>query len=93
MIKHFKSKVSHKLFLLERASSLPFSIQRPATRKLWMLDSARDLRDLRSPPSNHLEKLVGKYSGKYSIRINRQWRIVFRWEGGHAYEVEIIDYH
>lgn len=93
MIKDFRSRVTQKLFSRERVPSLPFSIQRSALRKLYLVDSARDLRDLRSPPSNHLEKLCGDYRGKYSIRINRQWRLVFRWKGGHAYEVEIVDYH
>ena len=64
-----------------------------ARRKLRMLDQAQELRDLRSPPGNRLEALKGRRSGQYSIRINRQWRICFRWYGGDAYDVEIVDYH
>lgn len=62
-------------------------------RKLWMLDAAVALNDLRVPPGNRLEKLSGKYAGRHSIRINDQWRICFRWEDGNAHSVEIIDYH
>ena len=62
-------------------------------RKLWMLDAATVLQDLRVPPGNRLEKLAGRYSHLHSIRINDQWRIRFRWNDGNASEVEIIDYH
>lgn len=58
-----------------------------------MLNNAANLQDLRVPPSNHLEKLSGNLNGFYSIRVNIQWRIIFKWEGGNAYEVKIIDYH
>jgi toxin HigB-1 len=58
-----------------------------------MIDNSKKLDDLRIPPSNHLEKLSGDKKGTYSIRINKQWRICFEWEGDHAYELEIIDYH
>jgi len=58
-----------------------------------MLHAAISINDLRSPPSNHLEKLTGKRGGEYSIRINDQWRICFVWKSGHAYEVGIEDYH
>jgi proteic killer suppression protein len=58
-----------------------------------MLNSARTLQDLRSPPANRLEKLSGDRSGQYSIRINDQWRVCFEWREGDAYEVEIVDYH
>jgi toxin HigB-1 len=62
-------------------------------RKLWILDAAANLSELRIPPSNHLEALHGDRSGQHSIRITRQWRICFRWDDGNAYEVEIVDYH
>ncbi|MBI3351093.1 MAG: type II toxin-antitoxin system RelE/ParE family toxin [Nitrospirae bacterium] len=62
-------------------------------RKLWMIHAARDLNELRVPPSNHLEALKGDQKGQYSIRVNKQWRICFRWFEGNACEVEIIDYH
>lgn len=93
MIKGFKDKEARKLFERERSRRIPSSIQRLAMRKLWMLDAAVGINDLRIPPSNHLESLRGKYKGKYSIRINKQWRICFNGHGGDAYNVEIIDYH
>jgi proteic killer suppression protein len=58
-----------------------------------MINNAVDLNDLRIPPAYHLEKLSGDLAGLFSIRINRQWRIIFNWEGGNAYNVEILDYH
>jgi proteic killer suppression protein len=64
-----------------------------AIRKLDMLNAARDLRDLLAPPGNRLEALKGDLDGKHSIRVNDQWRIVFRWESGDAHDVEILDYH
>lgn len=66
---------------------------RPAYRKLLLLDAAEKLNDLKIPPGNHLEKLSGDLSGKYSIRINNQWRIVFNWSGNNCYNVQITDYH
>ncbi len=68
-------------------------IQRLAMRKLWMLHAVKDQRELRIPPSNHLEALKGDRKGQYSIRINKQWRICFKWLEGNAYDVEIVDYH
>ena len=68
-------------------------MQGPALRKLRMLNNARSLQDLRSPPGNRLEKLKGNRAGQYSIRINDQWRICFVWRSGDAFEVEIADYH
>lgn len=64
-----------------------------ALRKLFLLDAAEKLEDLRIPPGNQLERLAGDRKGQYSIRINDQWRVCFRWEEGDAYEVEIVDYH
>jgi len=64
-----------------------------ALRKLRMLHRSVTLNDLRSPPANHLEKLRGDLAGLYSIRINDQWRILFAWKRGDAYDVEIVDYH
>lgn len=69
------------------------AFQAQAERKLQMLDSADTIDDLRSPPGNHLEKLSGDRLGRWSIRINNQWRICFRFENGNAYDVEIVDYH
>jgi proteic killer suppression protein len=69
------------------------SIQQVALRKLRMINNAASINDLMIPPANHLKKLSGDRSGLWSIRINDQWRICFRWEDNNAYEVEIIDYH
>jgi proteic killer suppression protein len=72
---------------------IPTDIRSVAERKLDMLNAATELRDLRAPPSNRLEALKGDLKGKHSIRINDQWRVLFRWEAGDAHDVEIIDYH
>jgi proteic killer suppression protein len=77
----------------EQTRDFPYEIQHVARRKLRMLNSSQNLTDLRIPPSNRLEKLSGKLRAYYSIRINDQWRIIFKWENNHAKEVEIIDYH
>ena len=68
-------------------------MQRRAHKKLVMLDASSDLRDLRLPPSNRLEKLLGNRVGQFSIRINNQYRVCFQWRDGDAYQVEIVDYH
>jgi proteic killer suppression protein len=93
MIKSFKSKETEKIFFREYSLKLPHSIQKTALRKLWMIDAAQLINDLRVPPANHLEKLKGNRHGQYSIRINEQWRICFKWQQNDAYDVEIIDYH
>lgn len=69
------------------------AILRVALRKLDMIDAATTVETLRVPPGNHLEKLEGDKEGTWSIRINDQWRICFKWEGSNAFEVEIVDYH
>ena len=74
-------------------SKLPSNILKVAYRKLLIIDAADRIDDLRIPPGNHLEKLSGNLFGKYSIRINNQWRIVFSWKENNAFEVEIADYH
>ena len=76
-----------------RLRSLPHDLQKAALRKLDALNASGSLLDLRSPPSNHLESLKGDLIGRYSIRINDQWRLVFRFEDSNAYDVEMIDYH
>jgi toxin HigB-1 len=68
-------------------------VQHIALRKLLILDAAEALQDLASPPGNRLEKLAGSRQGQYSVRVNDQWRICFRWERGDAYEVEVTDCH
>ena len=76
-----------------RVKKLPIEIQNIGRRKLRMINSSVDIADLRIPPANRLEKLSGKLKEFYSIRINDQWRIIFKWNSGNAFEVEIIDYH
>jgi toxin HigB-1 len=92
MIKTFKCKDSLALF--EHRMPARFrSIAAVAERKLQMLDSAKSIADLKSPPGNRLEALKGDRSGRWSIRINDQWRLCFRYDGGDAFDVEIVDYH
>ena len=93
MIKTFRCKETERIFHREFSRKLPQEIQRLAMRKLWMIDAAADLNALRIPPANRLEALHGNRAGQYSIRINSQWRICFRWHAGDADDVEIVDYH
>ncbi len=93
MIKSFKDNETQKIYGRERSRKLPPDIQQVALRKLRMINNAKSLGDLRIPPANRLEKLVGNRSGQYSIRINDQWRICFIWKDGDATDVEITDYH
>jgi len=81
------------VFQREFSKRLPQAIQRQALKRLWMLDAAESLDDLRIPPANHLEALKDDRQGQHSIRINQQWRICFVWADGVAKEVEIVDYH
>ena len=93
MIVSFGSKDTEKIWHGERIKRLHVTIQEIARRKLRMIHNAIDLADLRIPPANRLEKLSGDLRSFYSIRINDQWRIIFKWNAGNASEVEIIDYH
>lgn len=93
MIKSFRCRETEKIFNRHFSKKLPQSIQGIAMRKLWILHAAIQLEDLRIPPSNHLEVLKGKRKGQHSIRINKQWRICFKWHKGTALDVEIVDYH
>ena len=93
MIRSFKCSETEKVYKRIISRKLPQDIQRVALRKLWLLDAAVDLKELRIPPNNRLETLSGDRKGQHSIRINRQWRICFRWRSGDAFEVEIVDYH
>jgi len=93
MIKSFKSKETEKIFNREYSGKYPHNIQYIALRKLWMLDAAPDLNSLKVPPGNRLGALKGDREGTFSIRINDQWRICFKWQQHDAYEVEITDYH
>ena len=93
MIKSFRDRDTERLFQRERVRKFGSAVRRMALRKLLILDAAEQIGDLRVPPGNRLEKLRGDRSGGYSIRVNDQWRICFRWHAGNAYEVEIVDYH
>lgn len=93
MIISFSSKDTEKIWFGERLSKLPQEIQAIGRRKLRMLNNSQNLTDLRIPPSNRLEKLSGNLKEFYSIRINDQWRIIFKWLDGNAFEVGITDYH
>ncbi len=93
MIISFGTKETEKIWNGERVNKLPNEIQETARRKLRMLNNSQNMADLQIPPSNRLEKLKGSLKDFYSIRVNDQWRIIFRWNNGNASEVEIIDYH
>ena len=93
MIQSFGDKETEKIWNGQRSAKLPGNIQNVARRKLRMINNAQNINDLRVPPANHLEKLSGDLQDLYSIRINRQWRIVFDWTNNNAYEVKIVDYH
>ncbi len=93
MIRSFRCKDTERLYW-DRESVRRFrAFERVARETLRMLDVARDLSILAAVPGNRLEKLKGERKGRYSIRINRQWRVCFKWEEGDAYDVEIVDYH
>ena len=93
MIKSFKDAETEKVFARQLSRRLPKAIQQVALRKLRMINNALSLNDLRIPPANRLEKLLGDRAGQFSIRINDQWRICFEWREGDAFNVEITDYH
>jgi len=91
VIKSFRSTDTEALFY-DRPVARLRAIERPARRKLLYLNQARSLQDLLAPPGNRLEALKGDRKGQHSIRVNDQWRICFRWQEGHAHDVEIVDY-
>lgn len=93
MIKSFKCKETEKLFWDKPSKKFPANLAMRAKIKLDMLDAAQDKQDLRIPPANHLEELKGNLMGYMSIRINNQFRVVFRFDGADAYDVHITDYH
>jgi proteic killer suppression protein len=92
VIKTFRSKETEQLHARQRVKRFR-AFERIAQRKLRQLDIATELRDLASPPGNHLEALKGDRKGQHSIRINDQWRVRFLWRDGDAFDVEIVDYH
>ena len=93
MIISFGSKETKKIWDGERVKGFSSDLQEIARRKLRMLNNSQSIADLQIPPSNRLEKLKGNLKDYYSIRINEQWRIIFKWETGSASNVEIVDYH
>lgn len=93
MIHSFKCKETEKVWLGKFSKKFPSEIQKRALRKLRLIFVADDLHDLKVPLSNQLEALVGDRKHQYSIRINKQWRICFKWTDGNADDVEIVDYH
>jgi toxin HigB-1 len=93
MIKSFGDKETEKIWNGSYSKKFPADIQPIARRKLRMINNAQDINDLRIPPGNKLEKLKGGLKDFWSIRINDQWRIIFKWIGNDAYEVQVIDYH
>jgi proteic killer suppression protein len=93
MIVSFGNSQTEQVWIGIRVKKLPNEIQNIGRRKLRMLNNSINLADLRIPPSNRLEKLSGNHKDFYCIRVNDQWRIIFRWIAGNALEVKIIDYH
>lgn len=96
MIESFGNRLAEDLFYDRRTKetrACPPELLRAARRKILYLHDAADLHDLRVPPGNRLEALKGRSKGTYSIRINDQWRVIFRFERGHALDVTVLDYH
>lgn len=93
MIVSFRDSETEAIWSGHRSRRLPGDIQNVALRKLRLLNSARQIEDLRVPSGNRLEALKGNRRGQHSIRINDQWRICFVWKDSHAHQVEIVDYH
>lgn len=93
MIRSFRNRETERIYQRETSRRFSASVVVTALRKLLILDGAESLYDLRVPPGNRLEALRGDRQGQYSIRVNDQWRICFRWSEGDAYDVEITDYH
>jgi len=93
MIRSFNGNIAQAAWDRVSAKGVPTDILRTAYRKLLQINNAKLLNDLRSPPGNRLEPLKGRRRGQYSIRVNDQWRVCFRWNDGDAYDVEVCDYH
>ena len=93
MIASFRDRHTRRLFGRVPGGRWGDAVERAALRKLRMLDAATGLEDLRAPPANRLEKLGGDRAGQWSIRVNAQWRVCFRWEAGMGHDVELVDYH
>ncbi len=93
MIRNFVCSETERFFATGKSRRLPPDILKRAAMRLTQLDSATRIEDLRLPPSNRLEALAHDRAGQWSIRINDQWRVCFRFENGDALDVEIVDYH
>lgn len=93
VLRSFAEKDTERVWQRERSKRLDQNTQRAALRKLLILDAAETLNDLRTPPGNRLEKLRGDRAGQYSVRVNQQWRICFRWTQAGPAGIEIVDYH
>jgi proteic killer suppression protein len=96
MIETFGNALAVDLFddmRTKHTRAFPPELRRAARRKLLYLNDAAELRDLRVPPGNRLEALKGDWKGFHAIRINDQWRVIFRWQGGSAFDVQVVDYH
>jgi len=93
MIQTFADKVTAALFMGQQVRRVGADVQKRARMKLLQLDAAHIMEDLRIPPANRLEPLKGDRKGQWSIRVNDQWRICFKWVDGHARDVEFVDYH
>jgi proteic killer suppression protein len=93
VIRNFADRETERLARKGHSRRIPMDVQARAMRRIGQLAAAVSLDDLRSPPSNHLEQLRGGRVGQWSIRINDQWRLCFRFEDGDAFDVEIVDYH
>lgn len=93
MIRSFGSKHTREIWNGNQVRAIPVDVQNVARRKLRIINNAQSLHELRVPPNNRLEKLKGERAGQFSIRVNRQWRICFRWTDGDAHDVELVEYH
>ncbi|MGB7649843.1 MAG: type II toxin-antitoxin system RelE/ParE family toxin [Gallionella sp.] len=93
MIRNFSSAETEQFYTTGKSRRLPHEIFKRAAMRLMQLDAATRIEDLRLPPSNRLEALAHDRAGQWSIRINDQWRVCFRFENGDALDVEIVDYH
>jgi proteic killer suppression protein len=93
MIRSFRNAAAEAAWQRRFMKGIPNDIMKAGNRKLMQIHNARNLEDLRAPPGNRLERLLGDRKGQHSIRINDQWRICFRWREGDAHDVEIVDYH
>ena len=93
VIRNFRNRLTQQVFDREPVRGLSIELQRAARRKLLLIQHAGRLDDLKVPPGNRLEMLKGDRKGQFSIRVNDQWRICFRWSGNDAHDVELVDYH